>query len=1011
MSTPTSNHGSEEQLTPRSKVKAMLAALDDDSDDDLPQDSNLRQSKTTSHGKIDPGTEVLPPVQSESDEDESDLVAPRGKLASRLFPERNAVAQRDSTIITDPATDAYARVKDRLLRKSPTPTETQAGNQADPHDEAVGWTKKVLRRKRQKIVELDDGEKQEHGGLDTSKHYDSTSKEQSDTSPSQGGVQCLATTPEVTKEQGSLFDSEGSEPDLPENPLKNARFLELVARKREERAAREAEQERKRAERQKMFGSDSKQPKRDIRRSEMSETDGEGEDVDTGKKLTQQSRPTRKASKKALEEMSRETQRLSRNMQLAHEAKTKKKITKDSLLERFGFNKTSGTSGPAQQSSSTTMSSVPASDIEGPEKHETPPTSPDKPGKSMEDQIPPVIEESEMTTVFDADEELPSLGEVLASQPVFKGKGKAIQGSTAEEVAVLEKSKKPVFTQRPIIVRPPKHPVRPERFTLDSDSDLEVLPFGKGGSKKPDVFERLPIIRAAKEPSLIKLRALAHLTSPSKQRKNPKSSITPGELQASLRRQARQQAAKERAEKLQDLKDRGIVVQTAEEREHDHAVVEDMLEKARQENEELAKKEKAASKKEREENGEDGGLESSEDEDYEEQEDDADVELSGSDEEAERESDEDDDDEQGAPGSKEEKIESFIDNEASGDGDDNRSGLEDENEEEVADDGSVQRDQDSDEDLNIVHTSRRSKAKQVLDEDDDTEREKNMVPEQSSGLSSTKPIVNPFGAQVSNPDNLPMGLTQAFASTMADAQGFESQANGEEDSISMLASMPMPGSPVLEENSLIRDSQTQGDEGPDVDLHLTQSQILQDTALQERITGATQCSQIPDPTQDAGFQGLSPVTSRFIPPPPSAVDTVIVGPDVIHESPVAKKKGRLYRRIQAIANFSDEEGGSVERQSDTDDDNDDRFEVSANAFDVMKKATKKSEKLAETFDKKKSNAKAMVEEQAEESEDEYAGLGGASDEDSEAEDDEEIENMIDEGQVDVDERKLAAFYA
>lgn len=49
-------------------------------------------------------------------------------------------------------------------------------------------------------------------------------------------------------------------------------------------------------------------------------------------------------------------------------------------------------------------------------------------------------------------------------------------------------------------------------------------------------------------------------------------------------------------------------------------------------------------------------------------------------------------------------------------------------------------------------------------------------------------------------------------------------------------------------------------------------------------------------------------------------------------------------------------------------------------------------------------------EQAEESEDEYAGLGGASDDDS-GDEDEETKNMIEHGEVDVDERQIAAFYA
>src|SRR5207237_5068437 len=69
------------------------------------------------------------------------------------------------------------------------------------------------------------------------------------------------------------------------------------------------------------------------------ELDGEEQDDGSGaeQRLTQQVRPTRKAGKKALDEMHRETQRLARNMQLAHEARTKKKVTRESLFMRFNY--------------------------------------------------------------------------------------------------------------------------------------------------------------------------------------------------------------------------------------------------------------------------------------------------------------------------------------------------------------------------------------------------------------------------------------------------------------------------------------------------------------------------------------------------------------------------------------------------------------------------------------------------------------------------------------------------
>jgi mediator of replication checkpoint protein 1 len=75
----------------------------------------------------------------------------------------------------------------------------------------------------------------------------------------------------------------------------------------------------------------------------------------------------------------------------------------------------------------------------------------------------------------------------------------------------------------------------------------------------------------------------------------------------------------------------------------------------------------------------------------------------------------------------------------------------------------------------------------------------------------------------------------------------------------------------------------------------------------------------------------------------------------------------------------------------------------------MQQEAKKA-KAVEEFNKKKSMAREAVMEQAEESEDEYAGLGGASD-DEEGEEDEDLKDMIDHNDVKVDERQIAAFYA
>ncbi|KAI1035952.1 hypothetical protein LB505_006626 [Fusarium chuoi] len=70
--------------------------------------------------------------------------------------------------------------------------------------------------------------------------------------------------------------------------------------------------------------------------------------------------------------MKRETQRMSRNMQLVHEAKTRKKITKNSLFERFNF-RPAGEPEPDVASSSRVP--TPHSDVEM-QGVDTPPSSP-----------------------------------------------------------------------------------------------------------------------------------------------------------------------------------------------------------------------------------------------------------------------------------------------------------------------------------------------------------------------------------------------------------------------------------------------------------------------------------------------------------------------------------------------------------------------------------------------------------------------------------------------------------
>ena len=1051
-----------EQLTPRSKVKAMLAALDDESEDDpssvqtshsnrtkhIAADTDVQRRAETAGGVVDAMN-----ISDDDEEVDSDVIVPRGKLAARLH--RQKTASPNTEISSDDrgiGANAYMRIKQQVKEKA------RQINDAEPLDkdhvieeQEVPLTRRFLQRRKKQAAKC----------LDNSPISPCS---QSGRGPSPGLLLTPAKPPPVRSASvlaaspglfltpkraspsaaaGARYASNSSDSDLPVEPQANARFLALVAKKREERQAKAAVEEKKRAERDLRV-----QAHRDIPLRLSDDDTGDDKAVDD--KLTQQARPTRKASKKALEEMNRETQRMSRNMQLAHQAKTKKKVTKESLLARFSFrcNPTPPTTA-SQTHGSTTASSPPVSDIEDVQEHCTPPTSPLKanydfeklPDMKISDTIQhcaAVPLQDSIVAVAEIDDDLPNIHDILdASRPILnKGKEIATKHSPSDAVNISLNRKKKTFTQPPIRVKPCRDTLR-QSYTSDSCDDLEILPRSKVRSRKLDVFDKLPAKKITEERPLQRLRALAHLTSPGRQTDKSRASMTPGEMQASLQKRARQQAAKERAEKIQDLKDRGILIQTTQERLQDQAEVEDLLEKARQEGEELSKKEKDASKKERRENGMEDDS-SDDDEEYREAEADAeipDLELSGSEDEADDEapnveSSEDSEDEERGDEEDDEEDEDKENRVTPHHGHSRVANLiEDEASEDSQDSGSdaikrSESEKDADDQLPNVLNKRRSRISRVVD-DEDNDGYADLIPS-----DATKTMKNPIAPQIPGSDEAPMGLTQAFEATMAETQTQpDSGPRGmdyEQDSLNFLREMPDPGLPMIDADteSLVPDSQIQIKKVADspsqisivheeIDLHLSQSQLEHETFPRPSQLPpiSTQYSDIPDPTQDVGFGSSSPLGERFMFVPPSTVDTVLLSQSANREIPNVKRKGRLRRRGSAVQVLSDtdavaEEGRPVQVHAVQD-----SFKMSTNAFDVMKKAKATSEIAHYPFDKKKSEAKGMVEEQAEESEDEYAGLGGDSDDESMAEDDEEVRKMIDEGEVKVDERKLAAFYA
>ncbi len=1015
-STPsTAQHGtSPQELTPRSKVKAMLAAIDDESDSELHANQQNREPRREALATVAGNVQKAQRQKNlnyksidEVDEANSDEepIVPRGRLAARLQCQGSKCPESSPDHGNEDKENAYARIKEQLLQRgpkrareiisdlepdlSPSKNDTNKASPSETHTSPGSPRTPVPSHKNTPIRS-----RRSSPGLFLSSRSASGHRE----------------TSQKTASNGS------SDSDLPANPQTNSRFLELVARKRAERETNQAEEDKKRAKRFARQRSFQQQLSRDA--SSASGLSDEGRIVE--RKLTQQARPTRKASKKALEEMNRETQRMSRNMQLAHQAKTRKKITKDSLFARFNFRTPASPDieTPQNPSSSTVASSRPASDVEDAVNEESPPTSPirlNDPSMGAVDsdaQKNSTVLGSGIAHIEREEEDLPSMVDIL-SQPMpktHKAKGKAREQSDPNARPQTKESKR-AFTQPPVRIRPPKPSIA--STDRDSDSDLEIMPRRKVKKNRTDVFDRLPAAKVQDARSLQTLRALARLNSPEKQAHGKKVTISLTEMQSLLQRRARQQATEERAAKIAELKSRGIIVQTAEERHKDQAEVEDLLEKARREGEELKQQEKRAAKNEKIANGEVDGLPdtSDEDEDYREDEE-LDVELSGSEDEqriiddAEESQDEEEEEEgEGALDRKGLEQHGLIDNEASEDGDD-------EEEEEDDDDGMIDDDVDEDNEPPRLplHRSRRSRLVVGDDEDEDETTEAQTLT-QTLQFPVEVPTFPPgLGSIKLNCE--PMGMTQAFAATMADTQTQAEITDEEQDSMALLGPPPEPNFPMFdvhESPQVIEDSQN-GLQLPDANndqdtgfqkirLDFSQSQIqygaLGDTQDPDMIT---QVSEMPDPTQDVGFVLSSPAPERFVNVPQSTADTVLL-------TPPKKTRGPLQRGLVVREEASDFEVASSQPAHP-----DARIDAPTNAFDVMKKA-RKDTSAGENFDKKKSEAKAMVEEQAQESEDEYAGLGGASDDESGGEEDDYVKELIDQGEVNVDERQLAALYA
>ena len=903
-SAPSSPHSSRggspaPLLTPRSKIKALLATVDS-SDDELASPTSKKSSKSPTNS-----------IRSASleDDSESDVPArPRGKLAARM----QAAAQSAEQV------DARERVRKLLEREN---EEKDTGETADAEDEDEGPV--VSRRLYQRVREI----------------TPDNSTDAPNGAPASPGL--FVESPE--KQPALQLSESDSEDELP--ATKSDRFKALVERKRQERLAREAAEEAQRAERRE---------RQEQLASEMDQFGSEDDritDDEGGIKLTQENRPARKASKRAIEEMNRETQRMARSMQLAHEAKTRKKITKASLFEKFNF-KPAGQTAPElpPQENSSSRPSTPSSDVEMGDAG-TPPTSPPsatKPKEQTEQAVP--------------QEQVPEAQLEVIAAPTAEQKGKG----------VATEPEQPKEARRVRVRLPYSHKTF---INDDSDDELQITTTAK--DKIDAIFNSVPHKTSESTNSLQVLHALTSMTSPDRKRRGKEQGMTAGELVANLQRKAREQAKKERERRLETLKAQGVVIETVEERERQMEEVDNMVAKAREEAERLMEKERDEAKREKKENAAADPLAwDDSDEDYEDSANEADgeasaIELSGSEDEEEDVEEEDEEEEQ----SKDDEAAHMMDVAA----------LESE-EEEAGPRVKRRRVRNavlSDDEDAPVEATPRPKATQVSPIVNDSP----LAP--GSVLRSAKKTFIP-GLPVQGPAGL--GLTQIFAGTM-DSQ--MSPSGPTQPMMPDFDQIPDSNFSATAENEIVEDSQRNDTQAATQAIRINASQSQMhglDSLMREY---PSQTSQTIELSQDGGLREYTPLRDRFIEPPFSTVETVANDEQA---SPLVRR--RLRQRIATV-----EEEDEEEVQQPT-------APAEESAFTAMKDRAKQEEKrrLAEEFNRKKSKAKEMVEEQAQESEDEYAGLGGADGEDSDS-DAASVQDMIDDAAGNEDTGKLAAFYA
>ena len=1001
-----SRHVSPEHLTPRTKIRRMLTAFDDDDSDKengstrQPPDAKMHKQLAipvvrSVDGPLKRAAAMRPFDDSESENDLQEQRGASGKATSDNTSAEAAAAKShdaSSDSENDGAEGAYQRIRGHLRRSNQPPNDQSS------------------------TITISQGRAARQNDRLSPSHFNTSRRSSLAHSVSRASSTSLFVSPSRPQKHSEDIDEDDEDPIAMSET--RSRLQELVARKRKEREEKERAAEHSPDEDEE---SDSSSNSRRIdRRGRARLLEAQNSDVnasDVGERPTRR-RPPRKAGKQAMEEMNRETQRMSRNMQLTHQAKTKIKFTTTDLFKKFNFRQPKPAESSPVVQTHTPGSSSPArinSDGEIVDRTGTPPSSPPSLGSSHGKHLPLAPHEAQY------DDELPAFSDLLT-----QATGQPHKDRVEEPVPCTENHSENIETPAGPPLRPSLRSfmksAKRQRISVTDDDDLEIVK-----AFKPSRIAALDLVQAEKgteHESMVALRALAHLNDINHERR-VKGSVTSSELNASLTRRAREQAKVAEFEKIQEAKDKGRYVESAEEKERNQMQIESMIERAQRENAELAKREKEMAK--REGNGDADGLpDSDEDDDFQPSEGE-DVAFSGSEDEVDAGEDGDVEDEDGeedeigsddehmAEAEAENEAESrpenrFVDDDAEEDSDSDADRLDDRYDSD-ADAESEQQNLEDEAPFQTPKPKPLRKSRVVMDEDESADERTPITPAPQAAKTpgSKTSIAEAFGfAQDKSPA---VGLSQLWGGTMAESQTQRNDGspNGQEDSLAFLRGAPQAqlmsfGDSLAEtQDDLVQDSQRA--ETPALETPAGKIASQYQSALQD-----TQASPMLDATQDLGFEtNFTPAGGAEQSQQPDSYSTIDTVPLPSADSPVMRRKSRPHRGRLAPA--VQVESSDHEAEEPFFEHNTERQIASNNAFSVLQKGAKRAEKQA-AFDKKQSEAKNMFEEQAEESEDEYAGLGGVSDDESGSDMDEEMQKLIDDGtKVKVNRGQAAHFHA